>query len=771
MTSPTDPGGPCVRPGAAAKNAPAFSRVALRKIDVLLGIARGYRSRCKLGMRRAARCLWNALFCGAVSTVVAMAVAYLCSPSVQAQLSEANGKLGAVYLAAGGLIGTSLALVFSLSVIAVQRAAEAFSPSITQLYRNDWQPQAVFIALAVFCILSFIMGTGALIALSDSILLPIQIILVGFTFDLLRWHYRRLGPLFLPREAIGRLLEVIRGYIGRTQSTVARFARVRLQAMPEDQRAQVSAQGIEAAVYAALPNHPAQIIQWTGELAEAAVKAVARQETDAARLAVSGLADVATCYLTTRRENVTLRQLDSLLAMAAGMAGSDVDVVLSSVYEHLKDINRRAIALDSEATCIDVVRAFGRIASQTARLDSPAFAVSLGGHRAPITRLPLGWLKECALAAQRHGFQDAVLEAARALVAVTRETPTNIPAKDVWLPVARDLRELAVQSLLVNQGVLANEVLKAMLEGMHDALDRGHTQIDDIVRHTLDEIKAMAPLALASAAAQGMLSMGMPLSPVYDLIVESSIGNLVLKSARAVMDATAEDQSDACKLFYEINEIIGRHLRSLADDVAGVGSTFLMVEITLTIKKICETYSRIIRQVPDEAEYPGRRLADQVPWYLSFFWAVFAKATTVPEGYARDACNTLAEIGLAFCNLGETSVAETSVTNICSVAESYWKDSKGSNPHVTADMLSFVYCVRRLAEARCQNDLVQKVDTRLNRFAVTLGDRWREVKEAYERDTSRLEEEIGAPDFDQLMAGGAVLLLVQLLRQTGNDKG
>ena len=738
---------------------------ARRRTDALLRTACTCRTRCELALRRSGWWLRKGLSASAVSIAGATAAAYLLVPSVRAHLSETEGQLPGIFLAAGGLIGTTLALVFSLSVIAVQRAAEAFSPSITWLYRNDWQTQAAFIALALLCILSFIMGAGAVVGVSDSILLPVQILLVGLTFDLLRWHYRRLAQLLLPREAVGRLLCTVRKYIDRTQSTVTRITRSQLQAMSKEQRAEVSAHTVEAAVYAALPNHPNQIITWTGELAETAIKAIARGENHAVRLTVDALSQVAIDYLLTRKDNLRLEHRGMLVA------GSDVDVVLSPAYEHLKDINRRAIALDSEATCIDVLRAFGRIASQTVNLDSPAFRLPLGGRRAPISWLPLGWLKECALAAQRRGFHDAVLEAARALVAVTRETPTYIPAHDVWLTVVRGLRELAAQSLLANQGVLANEVLKAMLEGMHDALDRGHTQIDDIVRHTLDEIEAVAPVALASAAAQGMLSMGMPLSPVYDLTVESSIGNLVLKSANAVLDATGEEQSDACRRFHNLNEIISQHLRSLADDVAGLGATFLVFHITQTIKQICETYFRIIRQVPDEAEYPGRRLADQVPRYLSFFPAVFVKATTVPDGYARDACDTLAEIGLAFTDLGETSVAETSVTDICSVAELYWKASKGSNPHATAGMLSFVYCVRRLAAARCQNDLVQNADESLARLESSLGDRWGEVREAYVRDIKRLEEELEAPSFSQALAGGAVLRLTKLLRRMDGNQG
>jgi hypothetical protein len=559
--------------------------------------------------------------------------------------------------------------------------------------------------------------------------------------------------------------------MSRTQSTVARIARAQVQAMPKEQRAKISAQAVEAAVYGALSNHPSPIITWTSELAETAVKAIAREETHAARLAVSGLADVATGYLATREANLARRRLDSLLAMATGMAGSDADVVLKPIYEGLKDINRRAIAQDCETTSIDVVQAFGRIAAQTAKLDSPAFKLPLGGRQAPISWLPLGYLKDCALAAQRRGFHDTALQAADALASVLRETPIDIPMEDVYLTVATDLQELATQSLIMQQGALANEMLKAMLDGMHDALDRRNTQVVDMVRHTLDQIKAVAPLALASAAAQGMASMGMPLSPVYDLTVDCSIGQLVVKSANLVLGATSEEQSDACSRFHQMNEVISQHFRSLANDVQGLGTTFLVFYITQTIKQICEAYLCIIHQVPEEAEYPGRRLADQIGRYLSFFWAVFVKANTVPDGYARDACDTLAYVGLAFADLGETSVAEMSANSICSVAESYWRTSKGSDPYAIGDMLSRAYCVRRLAEARCQNDLVQKVDARLTRFAASLGEQWREVKEAYERDTNRLEEELRAPGFAQLMAGGAVLLLAKLLRRADTDDG
>jgi hypothetical protein len=690
-----------------------------------------------------------------------IAAAYLSLPSVQAHLNVADSHLDEVFLAAGSLIGTALALVFSLSVIAVQRAAEAFSPSITWLYRNDRGTQAVFLILAVFCILSFTMG--ALAGPCDPLLLPVPIILVAIAFDLLRWHYRHLAQLLLPREAVARLLRVIKGHIGRTQSTVAHVARIQLQSMPKVQRSQALEHIIQAQAYERSPNHPNLIRTWIGELAETTVKAVARGETHAARLTIDALYQVAGSYLLARKDNLRPEHRGML------MMGSDADVVLLPVYEHLKDINRQAIAQESETTCIDVAHAFGRIASQIARLDSQSFALPLGGRRAPITWLPLRYLRESALAAQRHGFDDAALWAANAFVSVLRETPINIPMQDVYLHVMTHLWELATQFLKMQKGPLANEMFKAMLEGMHDALDRGNKQFIHMVQHTLNEIKAIAQCALVSAAAAGMTSMDMPLSPVYDLTVQCSIGQLVVKSANLVLGATPEGKSAACRQFHALNEVINRHLRSVADDVQGVGTTFLVFYITQTIKQICEEYLDIIHQVPDEAKYPGRRLADQIPRYLSFFWAVFAKDTTVPAGYARDACDTLAYVGLAFADLGETSVAETSVSNICSVAESYWKARKGSDPYEAADMLSFAYCVHRLAAARGQSDLMQKVDASLTRFATSLGDKWGEVRDAYERDISRIENEIRAPDITQLLTNGAVFLLAKLLRETATS--
>jgi hypothetical protein len=131
-----------------------------------------------------------------------------------------------VFVAAGGLIGTMLALVFSLAIIPVQCAVETYTASISRLYREDTPAQCVFVVLAVFSSFSFMMAVNGISGFHGATLFPVQIVLLGVTLDLLRWYHRRVSQLLEPREAVNHLYQQIVRYIDRTQRLVARAARI-----------------------------------------------------------------------------------------------------------------------------------------------------------------------------------------------------------------------------------------------------------------------------------------------------------------------------------------------------------------------------------------------------------------------------------------------------------------------------------------------------------------------------------------------------------------
>jgi hypothetical protein len=90
----------------------------------------------------------------------------------------------------------------------------------------------------------------------------------------------------------------------------------------------------------------------------------------------------------------------------------DVNVVLAPLYDRLMDINRNAVSVRAETTCIHVIRALGSIASFTASLKAAAFPA----HEAPLTHMPIHYLRKCVELVQRHELDDAALKGRHVLL-------------------------------------------------------------------------------------------------------------------------------------------------------------------------------------------------------------------------------------------------------------------------------------------------------------------------------------------------------------------
>ena len=194
-----------------------------------------------------------------------------------------------------------VALVLSLSIIPVQRAAEVFSPSINRLFRQDRTTRFIFVTLAVLCLLSFALPTTTGI-LDGRVLLFMQIVIIALTLDLLRWYHRHTVRLLEPQEPLNRLVRAIKKYIDQIQQTVSRQARLQWGTLTEEQKRNNSPEDFESALYLKVfSRHSDYINALTSELAEIALKAVARGETRTAEFVVFGLAEIACYYIGKRK--------------------------------------------------------------------------------------------------------------------------------------------------------------------------------------------------------------------------------------------------------------------------------------------------------------------------------------------------------------------------------------------------------------------------------------------------------------------------------------
>ena len=100
----------------------------------------------------------------------AIASTVLLVPQVRATADNFQ-PVEAVLSQLGATYGTILALVLTLSIIPIQRAAEVWSPSIIRLYRRDPATYVTFVSLSVLCAVSFLLTVRQLFPIPVSVVL------------------------------------------------------------------------------------------------------------------------------------------------------------------------------------------------------------------------------------------------------------------------------------------------------------------------------------------------------------------------------------------------------------------------------------------------------------------------------------------------------------------------------------------------------------------------------------------------------------------------
>lgn len=636
-------------------------------------------------------------------------------------------------MAAGAMLGTILALLLSLSIIPVQRAMETFTSSIGKLYRDDPPSQIVIMTIAVFVLLSFALGlVGPDLGISLVWFASLQLVMIGASLDLMRWHFARVTQLLDPREAISRLRVRIIRYIDGLQAEMSRVALAQWRALSPQQREQYQPRQIESRLYLHLPKHLVNITATSNDLAETALRAVARDETQSAEFAIEALAEVASRYVEKRKHNFLVYPSTKVLLALE----TDLDQILNPVYEHFLKINRIAVSKAAEAVSIAIVSALGRIG---------VIVVAVSSRNAPVGSTPLGfapihYLGEIVSTAQRRALHDVALSGSRALLEITRSVPENADAS-IFHHASNQWYEIALQFLLAGKAELVNETVQDTMTLAHHLLVKRYYQLDQVLRQLLDKVEALAPGAVALEGSLGRHGLNVPLSTTYDLTKPQSIGHLISRAA-SMIEQAEKAWMNPYDEFIDLNEVVTRHFNTLGEKVDFAGS-FLLWHITETIKFIARLFLQLAKEpITDNSRHVDDLLA-QVPWYMAFFWRSFATVSRPDRAGAEWICDGLATIGIEFYDGGFKRVSEAAANGIASIVRSYCKVAgPKANWYEIADLLIYLWHIRLLAQFRGDNDFANKIDQEIEQAKSLPDDLWARVLEVLELRKRQLSERL-----------------------------
>jgi hypothetical protein len=686
-----------------------------------------------------------------------IAIAVLVLPSLRTAVNDFQ-PLEAILAQLGATYGTILALVLTLSIIPIQRAGEVWSVSIIRLYRRDPITHLTFVFLGVFCAASFLLAVRGLAGIPVSIVFGLSLAILGISLDMLRWYHGHVCQLLDPTYAVGLALKRAKRAIDQTKTLVERVSRLQYQLISSSEQKNVSAEDIQGAVYPRVVGYPYSINIWINDLAEIAIKAVARSERLLAKAAVFAIADLTIHYLSSRKRNLTLTPVPEALFLAMT---SDVSVVTDRTYDSLQEISRAAVNQNDESTTIRVSEAYQTIAIHTAKLDARSF----GKHSAPLTFAPIYYALNCVRHAQTRNLDEVVFQTARILSGIAISAPKDTADTDIHIPVIDGLYEMAKYFYAKRNFGLAEEVNGYHFEILAALLKREDRYFHDVLRHVLKKIEMLSVLAVVNEKLSGRTNVVHPLGKVYLLTNPNSIAYLFGRAAETFPRLDPERAwINPYHELVKLADIIADHLRQVAES-QDFEDSFLLWEIGQAIKHIAIVICNLIGQPlrPDHGDEDD--LIDKFIRILAFYWVAFKNKKSVSGQRADDCSEFLVYIGLLFLDRDRSEILRSCISNIHSIIGSYCEIATPPNNYTIGDLLAHLWGIRLVLVARNNVALTEEVDRAISTKPRGLSDeKWLNAQRAVLLRRQQLEEQLAERD-DRLRADTTKALLGRLLRE------
>ena len=671
----------------------------------------------------------NYLSIALFSLVIAI-ILYL--PSTQSTINKFQ-NIDTIFIAIGSMLGTVLVLAFTLSIIPIQRSVEAFSPSVSRLYRSDGTTKLIFLIISIFTIFSFVIAIDSIaFGLKYAVLFPLEILILGITLDLLRWYNRRIHLLLEPQTAISRLSKSVVDYIWKTQKRISRLSKLSFRTLPESKRKGKSPINLESEFYVSHSYHQNLINNRLSELGEIAHKSIARNEFHTTDIVISALAGITTSYINCRKENLIVFPSKDALFLANA---SDIDQVLHHSYEILTNIAETAIRGPDQIVPTMIIKAFGQIATYIATVKSTT-KINLARE---LIFSPIYNAGRVIEKAHEKDLLDTVMRGCSTLESVSIVTPKEEFITHVDFENSKLYYRIIQRLLFTNNQDWINKVLEYMLSPIHIVFTSNPKIIRYNLSDVLEKIAQLLPLALTIQKKSGSSILFCPFSVPYDITNEKSLYSLVNKATELIRIDDEREWINPYSDFFEINEEIYRHFRQIAK-IEDWGEMLLLRYITQCMRQIANIYMRQLSHPITNVMNHYEKLVSQLGWYLSFFLFAFSKSSRIQHQYAVEACDVLSSTALS-CYLVDQKdnnlfllvkgkILENCIFNICSIVQYYTKASEHKNQYDIADLIMNLWYIRLVANYKNEQHVLKKIDEEITKLKELKLCPWPQIEEA-----------------------------------------
>lgn len=642
-------------------------------------------------------------------------------------------SLGSILSTLGATFGTILALVFTLSIIPVQKAGEVWSPSIMQVYKEDKSIFMIFIIFSILTLGSFILAYTGTRHVSSLNRILIVNIMIGVGLDLLRWHYKLIIDLLNPENAILKIKEKPIKILNHVDKLISKHAKHNSIKLSNTNKESISLDDIKQSLYLSEYRHVEFIKSSISDLSEVSERAIMRGEKKLAKHSVRQIVEIINHYLRLRKNTIGFHA--SSVALLA--VESDIQSIIDYANDTLLNVSYIALSQMDETTAICVSEAFRDIAMEAANIHPKN-----RDNSAPIVQSQIFYLFLSVKYAQERNFKEMPYQSAKIVTEISTFTPKNIDELDVHIPIIDGLHEIAKTYYMQQDALMASEVIGAMMIILNQLLDREDYYFKDILKHVLEKVEQLMPLAIVNESLNNKITINYPFEHVYGMIKTNSLGQLYLKAIKLIKIDEARPHVNPYSEIIEIVDMLQRHFRNIAEQ-NDITNSMILWEVNELVKHISEVNINLIIQSKKQNILGIEKLVDKQKWILSFFWVAFNKKESINSRRVKEASEALAYIGCLFDKHGYLDVLIDCINHIKSLINSYAESTKYVDDYGLADLYEDLWGIRILMVAKSNNDLITKLDTELNDKPTSLSDEeWARMKPTITLRRKQLEERL-----------------------------
>ncbi len=563
------------------------------------------------------------------------------------------------------MTGGAVAIIFTLSVFALQTAAERYSAGIFRIYAKSHLEQVVFYLLSF---LAFVLFSAGLLfgelkiketsALFFDIGAYAGLLTIGITFLLIHWLYtdikKRVDPiaaLILLRHSlrkrillIGRDAERI-AYISRPDEGVDREAFDKLKI---------------TAAHASLGKHLEVIEESLAELFEITKKLIERGELENANLGLQGIGATICEYLDVRRQSAIVRPASVFLATT-----SDVNQFIGNNLERFIALGERQLQGGDEIIAQYIIRQFVVISRHANEME---FVNDLTRDN-PVMGLVVGYLKQFTKKAVAHQKLDAILEGIRAIA----QTGEMLVQKQNQLLLAGwhgDMYDLALSGLVLKQEFLTQETLDHWTKIISQIVFSESIDVHIQFKMALEKITGIVLThrnIIANAGLERSLSISnIQVSPFTNV-------RLLLYAVATQFDRMTEaKQEHVLGIYHHLADELYNVLRRMSEKVKQADDLFIG-EVASIISSLGEAMLYLSHH--EKWSEQKDELVDQVGWYIHLPSWFCTPAQTIEETLSFwSLVDAPTKVGLVALSLGEVSTAKSATESVYSIVGKFLKD-------------------------------------------------------------------------------------------------